>query len=570
MASTVRELLIELGIKADHRGLQRFDVGIQKARQGLKTLATTAGVAVGALGALTAAITANASSVARQSREITLLSSVLQVDTNRAQALSFAFSQFGADADDVADAFGTITDRALDAGAGSKAFAEDFSLLGISVDELRNKSPMELFDRFADAMGKTENHAKRVAAAYRVFGDDVGRKLVPMLLNGSDTLNAMQQEFIALGATMDSEATAAANAWALELGLLQAMGQSLRNMLATSFIPVLRDVAKAGREWFKRNRFLIKQGFDRWADRSRIAVQKLTSAFKNLDRFVRGRLQGWETVLNGIAGSLGLILGVRGFVGVAGIVGGLSTAFLGLASSIGTILGLGLGPAILLVAGAFVQIAGVVAHAVASLGLLMVIAEDFKVFLEGGDSLIGEFIDLFVDQDRVSGQLRETWAALVMTGTSLMNFVTALGNVVMTVLTPAFYALLAVLSPVWMVFQDIMQVGFELFISQLDAIANALGKVNEALERFDFRQVASLLAGGAGSIPGFGPGMFSGPAQQVNRDGSTTNNTANAASTVVINGVDVPPEKLREWANQVGKDQLQVALREAGAVIRRP
>ncbi|MEX0469908.1 hypothetical protein V6X73_09235, partial [Spiribacter sp. 390] len=80
----------------------------------------------------------SAQNIERQARAIS-------VTTEEFQRLRFTFAQFGADSADIADVFGTLSDRAEDAKSGMQSFIDDFKLVGIEVDDLRGKNGEQLF-----------------------------------------------------------------------------------------------------------------------------------------------------------------------------------------------------------------------------------------------------------------------------------------------------------------------------------------------------------------------------------------------------------------------------------------
>jgi len=155
----------------------------------IKKSATEAAAAVAAMAAALAALTvASAQAV----REQTRLAEGLGETVQTVQELGFAFRRFGADEADLADALATISDRAEDAKTGMQSFIDDFALVGVAVDDLRDKSPAQLFETFIQAASETADANKRVTAAVRVFGDDLGRKLLPLLTRGTSELDALK------------------------------------------------------------------------------------------------------------------------------------------------------------------------------------------------------------------------------------------------------------------------------------------------------------------------------------------------------------------------------------------
>ncbi|MFP4598054.1 MAG: hypothetical protein ACLFVJ_07370 [Persicimonas sp.] len=180
--------------------------------------AAVAGLAVAVTGAVSV-VKGMVESTARQALEADRMSSALGLSTQAYSELAFAAKAMGAEGDHVADAIGTITDRAEDAKAGMQSFKDDFALVGIEVEDLRGKNPEELFRQFAEGVASTEDPNKRATAALRVLGDDVGRRLLPLLQQGEEGLDKFAEKARELGVSIDQEA--AVNARMFEQAMVE-------------------------------------------------------------------------------------------------------------------------------------------------------------------------------------------------------------------------------------------------------------------------------------------------------------------------------------------------------------
>jgi hypothetical protein len=125
--------------------------------------------------------------------------------TDELQQWEYVFARVGLEIDDVVDAMATLSDRVEDALAGTESMIEDFRLIGITVDQLRGKNPQQLFELFADAIQNTTDRNRSLTAIVRNLGDDLGRKLVPVLMKGSDGLRELRKEAENLGIVLDSD-----------------------------------------------------------------------------------------------------------------------------------------------------------------------------------------------------------------------------------------------------------------------------------------------------------------------------------------------------------------------------
>lgn len=161
---------------------------IAKVAKGIGTAIKIAGtVAAGAFAAMSARSLRLASDIAK-------LRDATGSTAKEVQALTIAFKQQGLEGNDVGDALNTIADRAQDAKDGMQSYIDDFALIGLGVEDLKNKRPAELFDTFADAVSKTNDPVKRQSAIVRILGDDLGRKLTPALQGGSKHFKDIGEE----------------------------------------------------------------------------------------------------------------------------------------------------------------------------------------------------------------------------------------------------------------------------------------------------------------------------------------------------------------------------------------
>ena len=149
-------------------------------------------------------ITSKAKAIGEFAREVRDLAPALGMTTDSLQEWEYVFARFGLELEDVSDAFATLADRTEDALSGTQSMIEDFSLIGISVEQLRGKNPQQLFELFADAVQNTSDRNRSLTAIVRNLGDDLGRKLAPALMLGSKGLAEMRKEAEELGIVMET------------------------------------------------------------------------------------------------------------------------------------------------------------------------------------------------------------------------------------------------------------------------------------------------------------------------------------------------------------------------------
>jgi len=186
------------GKKAE-RDINRFGNQASKTAKQTKQLSSAAQTLTRVLGAVgvglsVRAIQQFAQESLRAAQNIERQARSLGVTAAEFQRLEFTFRQFGGDSSDLSDAFATLADRAQDAKDGMQSFIDDFKLVGIEVDELRKKDPQQLFRLFADGIASVDDPTRRVAAAVRILGDDLGRRILPLLQDGSGAIDEFGSE----------------------------------------------------------------------------------------------------------------------------------------------------------------------------------------------------------------------------------------------------------------------------------------------------------------------------------------------------------------------------------------
>lgn len=130
----------------------------------------------------------------------------LGVTTEALQEYRYAATQVGLSSEEMDQALSQLTRRAGEAASGTKAQAEAFDKLGVSVKDANgNLIPTgELIPMIADAMQKIESPAQRAAILMDLFGKS-GQKLEPLLAGGSAAINNLRNAAHQLGIVLSSQ-----------------------------------------------------------------------------------------------------------------------------------------------------------------------------------------------------------------------------------------------------------------------------------------------------------------------------------------------------------------------------
>lgn len=229
---------------------KRFDAGIKKAKRSVAGLgkATQGALKSQLAGVLTFDYISNQMrAIGNFSKEVTKLAPALGMTTDELQQWQYVFARAGLEVDDVADAFATLADRTEDALDGTVSMIDDFKLIGITIDDLRGKNPQQLFELFADGVRNTSDKNRALAAIVRNLGDDLGRKLAPALMKGSEGLANMKNEAKELGLLLDEGQLKEVANRMVEIQIATMQMRSMWADITTSasrFFSVIADSAK--------------------------------------------------------------------------------------------------------------------------------------------------------------------------------------------------------------------------------------------------------------------------------------------------------------------------------------
>ena len=158
------------------------------------------------------------------------------------QELEFAAGRGGASAQELDKALQMLARQMIEAEKGSKTAVGAFNAVGISVDDLRGKSPDEVFRLLADGMKTLGPSATATATAMTLLSES-GAKLLPTLQGGADGLDAMASRVQYLGGVMSSEGTAKAEIYKDTIGDAEIASAGLRREIGERLAPVMIGLA---------------------------------------------------------------------------------------------------------------------------------------------------------------------------------------------------------------------------------------------------------------------------------------------------------------------------------------
>ncbi len=157
-------------------------------------------------------------------------------------ALSFAAHQSGASFEDLEVGIKKMQKTLGEAELGSAEAQKALGKLGVTMGELKGKTPDEQLIRLADGAAGLANDALRTDAAMAVFGRG-GAALIPLLRQGADGIRQMKQEAEDLGVVMSSQSAQDATRMTEAIGKLKAQLHAAWISIGAALAPALTQLA---------------------------------------------------------------------------------------------------------------------------------------------------------------------------------------------------------------------------------------------------------------------------------------------------------------------------------------
>ncbi len=383
MATTIRDLLVRLGVDADEKKIANFDKRLEGAKSTMFAITGVAVAAAGAVGFFVKSFADGADSVGKAAARI-------GVSAEELQEWEFAAGKTGASTEELRDGLKEVRKRLAEARTGSKETAAAFSKLGIDASKAQELTPV--MNKIADAIVGVNSEAEKIRLADRIAGE-AGVRLLPLLKSGAAGMEALRQQARESGGVISNELVAASEAFNDSLADAGLIVKRYRNRLAARLIPTLTDAVNRGRDWFLINRDIIDQRFDRAIELIGGAVDFVRGAFVKVNRFVRDEIGGWDvlfTQVGKVIAAGAIALGLKKLFDLAMLARAAVVAF----GAAGAAAGGPFTAALIAIIGFFVS--------------ALLAAEDFVVFLQGGRSTIGQFLAAFgLEQEAREGLLAE-------------------------------------------------------------------------------------------------------------------------------------------------------------------
>jgi hypothetical protein len=206
-----------------------FEQGMARARRSAATNATAIQKSFGALKASVAgfasaltvgALVAAGKASLEYASHLGELADTLGLTTKDLQTFSFAAGQVGISQEELETGIQKLTISMGKAQLGSKAQADAFKAIGISIDELKGKNAGDIFRLIAERLEKVSDRSQRAAIEVALFGK-AGAKLDNLLSGSQGRLNELSDAAERLGIVLSDDQIQKADQTADKIRALQ-------------------------------------------------------------------------------------------------------------------------------------------------------------------------------------------------------------------------------------------------------------------------------------------------------------------------------------------------------------
>lgn len=176
------------------------------------------------------------------------------IATSKFSELAYAGKFAGVNSEELVKALNKITQASVAAETGDKSMRSLLvDTLGIRLRNAQGNlttADEKLMD-FVGALGQIEDQNLRTAVAIKLFGDELGPKLLPLVNLSRQGITDLREEARRLGIVISDEAGAAAGDLKDNLEKLKAAGSGVYLQIATELVPKLNELAQA---WLTNNK----------------------------------------------------------------------------------------------------------------------------------------------------------------------------------------------------------------------------------------------------------------------------------------------------------------------------
>lgn len=242
----VSEIFTRLGLDLDAASFARGQLAVEGIKLGLASL-------VGVAERVTRALVGTVERTLEHADAIDEASQAAGINTDALQELTYAagFSAIGMEA--LTQTVGIFARNAQAAKDGSADMASAFRKAGVSMADIKSKSPDELLMQLADTFAAMPAGTEKTALALQLFGRS-GKQLIPFLNDGSAGIGRLRQEARDMGLVLDEAGIKAGVGAADAIVKLKASVTGLVQSAIVPLIPMIREAVDGLKSWIAEHR----------------------------------------------------------------------------------------------------------------------------------------------------------------------------------------------------------------------------------------------------------------------------------------------------------------------------
>jgi hypothetical protein len=260
----------------------------KKLGDGIKTAAKWGAGIMAAAGVAGGAMLGLANKTSETADFIDKLSERTGINREELQRWKYAADQSGADISKLEVGIKKLSDTMDDASNGSEKNVKAFEKLGISMDDLKNKSQEQIFEEVMYALSEMPQGAERNALGNDLLGKSY-TELLPLLNAGADGMSDLKNRADELGLVMSEDAVKAGVKFGDTWADLKGAFGAVFTHLGTELIPIFQAMA----DWVLSHMPEIKEFTTNAFGAINTVITKAYDIFNNNILPVLQKLYGW-------------------------------------------------------------------------------------------------------------------------------------------------------------------------------------------------------------------------------------------------------------------------------------
>lgn len=384
----LRELFVQLGVEVDVDVVNDFDKALKDVKSSMGDVAKGAAAMGAAIAGAFAGLGLLASREAEFAEEATRTARAFGVSTDMYQKMRFAFLSLNASSDDLADSLASIADKVQRAKMGQKQYIDTLQTIGMTWRDFEGLSPDQMFFKFGESVKATNDPMVQLSASTRILGNDLGRRLLPGLLDTNNTMSRFMNIAEQAGLVIDEDLLEKATEAQISFRELGATFQGVMRIIGIRLAPAFGKLARDITAAILQVTAFVNTTADKFGRLFTEEVEKFIGYFKAINDFVQKQGPGWVNILLATGAALSALVGI--IMGKKIVAAAMAIKALFIKTSLAVAIGFA----------KLILIAAVVALAILA---VVLIVEDLMGYFTGAKSWIGDFIESFKSGEGVLG-----------------------------------------------------------------------------------------------------------------------------------------------------------------------